>query len=233
MKTKVNEWKSGVGPILAKLQDIYAAVRDTFGEMGVGTEIIPWLSSDWRNFLVKKLKELGTEFVATQAVPKPPKIEPTVVELGEFDLNRGEKIATKLAGVTDAKYIGYQTPMVTDENFPDQRTGKVRVRASAVCFHQLMAQDGIEKWCARNRKVLALPRDGIDIARVSPRPALDNVMPLAMAGQFFVDTLGYRHALYFDPDGYERRLDDVWLHPDEPWNAYWWFLVLEELPSGA
>lgn len=229
MKSKVNEWKSSVGPLVARLQDLYAAVRDTFGEMGIGNEIIPWLAGDGRNSLVEKLKVLGAEFVATQAVPEPPKIEPTVVELGVCEIDRNQKIAAKLVAITDPKKIGYKTDWATDEKFPDARTGKVRVKASAVRFNQSMAQDAVEKWCADNKKILALPKDGIDIARVSPRPQLDNVMPLALAGQFFVGAGGLRAALYLDHLGGRRRLGGVWLRSGGRWHDYWWFLVLEEL----
>src|SRR3989338_7154972 len=131
-------------------------------------------------------------------VPLPP--TPTIVDLGVFELNRSETIAAKLAAITDPKALIYHTDWATDEKFPDTRTGKVRARASVVCFHRFMRQkgeDSVEAWCLKNKKVLALPKDGIDIAKVSPRPKLDNVMPLAMAGQLFVGVGGDRLALYF------------------------------------
>ena len=92
----------------------------------------------------------------------------------------------------------------------------------------------ITEWCKDNKKIRATPKEGIDLALVNLRPKLDKVMPLAMAGQFFVDTLGRRNALYFCLFGDERYIDSVWLHPRAQWHdVYWWFLVLEDLPSNA
>ena len=168
-------------------------------------------------------------------ISEPP--EPEVIDLGLFELNRSETIAAKLAAITDSKAVGYRTNWATDEKFPDTRTGKVRVRASAVCFRRpIMSQkgkDNVEAWCLKNKKILALPKDGIDIAKVSARPKLDNVMPLVMAGQFFVDANGDRSALYFNLNGNLRGLDVVCRSPGEQWCDFWWFLVLEELPLAA
>ena len=164
------------------------------------------------------------------------KIEPTIIELGEFEVDYDQSIAQKLKGITDAKCIGWRTDWATDEKFPDTRKGKKRYKVSAVNFGLLMSDEGdgsIAEWCANNKKIRATPKEGIDIAKVSPRPKLDNVMPLAMAGQFFVDARGYRNALYFDLRGDGRSLFYVWLYPHEQWDDYWWFLVLEELPSEA
>ena len=169
-------------------------------------------------------------------VPEEPKVEPTVIELGEFEADYGPSIAEKLKDVTDSKCIGWRTDWATDEKFSDVRKGKKRFKASAVCFRKNMPQEGVgsvETWCKENKKILASPKEGIDLAKVSPRPKLDNVMPLAMAGQFFVDADRDRRALYFRRDGAERHLGLVWLNPGERWAGHWWFLVLEELPSAA
>jgi len=175
-----------------------------------------------------------TMLTPPMAAPEEKKIEPSVVELGEFEANYGETIAEKLAGNTDPKRIGWHNRnWATDEKFPDARTGKKRYKASAVNFGRQMSEGGVAKWCADNKKTRATPREGIDLALESPRPKLDAVMPLALAGQFFVDADGRRHALCFDRDGGRRDLDGVWLRMGGQWVDYWWFLVLEELPSGA
>ena len=135
---------------------------------------------------------LPTPKLETKPTHEPPKPAPIVVELGIFEFDRDESILQKLAAITDPKAIGYRTPLATDENFPDARSGTVRMKASAVSFGKLMSQEDIEAWCAETKRILALPKDGIDIAKVSPRPKLDSVMPLAMAGQFFVDADGNR-----------------------------------------
>ena len=165
------------------------------------------------------------------------KIEPTIVELGELEVDYDPSIAQKLAGITDPKQIAWHNrEWATDEKFPDTRKGKKRYKVSAVNFGLLMSDEGdgsIAEWCANNKKIRATPKEGIDLAKVSPRPKLDKVMPLALAGQFFVDASGYRGALYFYLFGDRRGLYLVWLDPDERWSDDWWFLVLEELPSEA
>lgn len=160
-----------------------------------------------------------------------PKVEPKrIVELGEFIVDYNETIAAKLATVTDPKVIGWRTDWATDERFPDVRKGKKRYRASTVYFGQPIKQDTLEGWCRENKKILATPKPGIDLARISPRPKLDEVMPLAFAGQFFVSAGGGRRALYFSHGGGGRYLCLVWLGPGGQWHDDWWFLVLEELP---
>jgi len=169
-------------------------------------------------------------------VPEKPKPDPTIIELGEVEVNYDETIAEKLDGITDSKRIGWRTDWATDEKFPDVRKGKRRFKASAINFGRLMSDEGkgsIAEWCANNKKIRATPKEGIDLAKVSLRPKLDNVMPLALAGQFFVDQYGHRDALCFDRGGDERHLSRVWLGPSGLWDGRWWFLVLEELPSAA
>ena len=165
-----------------------------------------------------------------------PSLDPTIIELGEVEFNYDETIAEKLDGITDSKRIGWRTDWATDEKFPDVRKGKRRFKASAINFGRLMSDEGkgsIAEWCANNKKIRATPKEGIDLAKVSLRPKLDNVMPLALAGQFFVDQYGHRDALCFDRGGDERHLSRVWLGPSGLWDGRWWFLVLEELPSAA
>lgn len=169
----------------------------------------------------------------TLAPTEKPKFEPTVIELGEFEVNYDETIAKKLGAITDAKCIGWRTDWATDEKFPDSRKGKKRFKASAINFGRPMSDEDVALWCGDNKKIRATPKEGIDIAMVSPRPKLDNVMPLALAGQFFVDAGRYRFALFFHRVGGWRNLGDVWLGPDAQWDDCWWFPVLEELPSEA
>src|SRR3989344_5084449 len=166
-----------------------------------------------------------------------PKLEPTIVELGEFEVNYDETIAGKLAGITDPKCIGWHTASATDEHFPDARKGKKRFKASAISFSdRLMHDEDVEQWCKDNKKIRATPKEGIDIAHVSPYPKLGDVMPLKMAGQFFVDAHDYRCSLYFSDDGVEvkRYLNLDQRVPSVQCGVYSWFLVLEELlPSNA
>jgi len=174
---------------------------------------------------------------ALLALVAKPKLGPTIVELGEFEANYDETFAKKIAGNADPKRIGWHNrEWVTDERYPDKRTGKKRFKASAVNFGLLMPDEGkgsVAQWCKDNKKIRATPKEGIDLALVNPRPKLDKVMPLALAGQFFVSAGGRRGALCFGMYGGERDLSDVWLDPDGRWRGYWWFLVLEELPSEA
>ena len=170
---------------------------------------------------------------AHPALVEEPKLEPTIIELGEFTVNYDETIAKKLKGIKDPKAIGWRTDWATDEKFPDARKGTKLYKASAVHFGRLMPDEDVEQWCKDNKKIRATPKEGIDIANVSPRPKLDNVMPLALAGQFFVGANRDRRALYFYRLDAGRNLSFVWLIPGEQWRAYWWFLVLEELPSAA
>lgn len=180
---------------------------------------------------------LGTAAIQDLPPAKPveePKNEPTIVELGEFEVNYDETIASKIAGNADPKRIGWHNrEWATDEMFPDKRKGKKRFKASAVNFGKPMPDGNVEQWCEDNKKIRATPREGIDLALVRPRPKLDKVMPLTLASQFFMDADGDRVALYFRRGGDERRFNVVWLDPFEQWRGHWWFLVLEELPSEA
>jgi hypothetical protein len=175
----------------------------------------------------------GCPVFTLPAAAEPKKTKPTVIELGEFEVNYDETIAAKIAGNADPKRIGWNTDWATDQKFPDTRKGKKRYKASAVRFGKLMPDEDVEQWCKENKKIRATPKEGIDLALVSPRPKLDNVMPLTMAGQFFVDARRARGALCFDRRGVRRRLRGCWLGPSEQWGDGWWFLVLEELPSAA
>lgn len=64
---KASDWKP-VGQLVSKLQDLFAVVRDTFTEMGIGFDIIPWLVGDGKGVFVEKLKALGMEFNKTQRI---------------------------------------------------------------------------------------------------------------------------------------------------------------------
>ena len=180
---------------------------------------------------------LGTAVIQDLPPAKPvgePKNEPTIIELGEFEVNYDETIASKIAGNADPNRIGWHNrEWATDEKFPDKRKGKKRFKASAVNFGKLMPDEDVAQWCKDNKKIRATPKEGIDLALVNPRPKLDKAMSLAMAGQFFVDAGDDRGALCFDLDGDERGLSYVWLSPFGEWSGRWWFLVLEELPSEA
>jgi len=207
-----------------------------------------WGADEWAKLahhegLMRDVRKVLLGTAAIQDLPpaepvEEPKIEPTIVELGELEVDYYDpSIAQKLAGITDPKQIGWHNrKWATDEKFPDARKGKKRFKARAVCFHKNMPQKGdgsVEEWCKDNKKILASPKEGIDLAKVSPRPKLDNVMPLALAGQFFADASDGRLALCFSLFGDRRDLDSVWLRPDRQWHGDWWFLVLEELPSEA
>jgi len=170
--------------------------------------------------------------IAAFAIEKA-KSRPRVIDLGEFVVDYDETIAAKLLAVTDPKAVGWRTDWATDEKFPDARTGTKRYKASAVYFGRQMSDEDVETWCKAHGKKRATPKEGIDLARVSPRPKLDGVMPLALVGQFFVDADGDRDALYFRRSGDGRGLSYVWLFRGVRWDAHWWFLVLEELPLEA
>ncbi len=185
------------------------------------------------NVAVRFLKAIYSAFVSPPEVVGGPT---TIVKLGEFTVNYGETIAEKIADNTDPKRIGWcdrEWTIGVGEKFPDKRKGKKRLKASAVKFGRTMSDADIVKWCANNKKICATPKEGIDLALASPRPKLDNVMPLALAGQFFADAGGSRNALYFNHDSNRRALFSVWLRTGEQWDDYWWFLVLEEISSAA
>ena len=48
-------------------------------------------------------------------VPEKPKPDPTIIELGEVEVNYDETIAGRLAGIADPKCIGWRTDWATDE----------------------------------------------------------------------------------------------------------------------
>ncbi len=155
---------------------------------------------------------------------------PDIVELGEHLVHYDPTIAHKLD--SDAsECIYYERQWVSDEMFPDVRTGSRRYKASAVRFGEVMHDDDVAAWCAANKKICAWPKEGIDIIPATPRPKLDEVMPLALAGQFFVGGDGVNNVLYFDGDSKFRNLKFGWVGPKRLWGRGWWFLVLEEIPS--
>ncbi len=62
------DWKA-VGRFLALFVDACTLVRNTFTELRVGIEILPWLLDEGKDFFVEKcLKPLGKEFLATQRI---------------------------------------------------------------------------------------------------------------------------------------------------------------------
>ncbi|MCC7160267.1 hypothetical protein IT399_00860 [Candidatus Nomurabacteria bacterium] len=64
-----------------------------------------------------------------------------------------------------------------------------------------MSQEAIDKWASDNNKVLARPKELIDFSRAFPRPALDNDMPLAAPGQFWLSADGFRRFLSLRRNG--------------------------------
>lgn len=62
------DWKQ-IGQFFSVLLSVFTIIRDTFKEMQVGIEIIPWLVGDGREYFVEKfLKPLGTEFLSTRRI---------------------------------------------------------------------------------------------------------------------------------------------------------------------
>ncbi|QQG37539.1 MAG: hypothetical protein HYS26_02820 [Candidatus Kaiserbacteria bacterium] len=159
--------------------------------------------------------------------------EPTIVELGEFEVNYDETIASKLAGNADPGRINPHNEMWAPvEKFADPREGKKRFKASAINFGEPMLDQDVERWCEINKKVQAAPKEGIDIALASPRPKLDNVMPLVLSGKPSVSGSGCRSVLFFCLEGEARDLGVILLAPTQPWIGHQWLLVLEEIPEG-
>lgn len=149
-------------------------------------------------------------------------------------MNYDETIALKIVGNADPKRIGWDTGYATDNKFPDPRTGKIAYMAFAWHFGVWMPKDSLEASVEADGKILGTPKPLIDLAIYNPRPKLDDVMPLAAAGQEFVDALGDRYSLYLNPYGARRYLLDVRLGPGGEWLDDWLFLVLQELRrSGA
>lgn len=159
------------------------------------------------------------------------KPEPIVLELGEFEVNYDQSISAKMAHRLDPVRIGmYDGKGITDDKFPDSRKGKVRYAASAVCFRKNMLHKGegsLEEWCRENKKILARPKEVIDLAKNFPRPKLDHVMPLMIAGQFFAGARGGPHATCLGLWDGKRDLNSTELSSDGEWSDHWWFLVLE------
>ncbi|MEK7480301.1 MAG: hypothetical protein AAB665_03390 [Patescibacteria group bacterium] len=158
----------------------------------------------------------------TPAIVRPKKI----VELGELTVDYDETIAAKIAWNGDPKRIAWNTPLATDENFPDKNTGKIVYDASAWHFGVWMPKDVLKASVEAEGKILGTPKPLIDSAIRNPRPKLDNIMPLVAAGQEFVGARRHRYALYLDRHGGKRYLDFVLLDSDEEWVDRWLFLVL-------
>jgi hypothetical protein len=155
----------------------------------------------------------------------------TVVEIGEITVNYDVSIRETLAARKDIKSIGWATERASDEHFPCSRRGEQRFKAFAVRFGQAVSDDDIQKWCRNASRQLATPKDALQLAYDLLRPRLDDVMPLAIAGQSSLGTDSSRDMLYFDAHGVdERRLDVVSLALGAQWSKGWWFLILERLP---
>ena len=157
------------------------------------------------------------------------------VDLGQLTVDHNQTIAAKLAAITNPKCVACRTDWANDERFPDPLAGQETIlyAASAWHFGCSMPQDVLKASVEADGKILGTPKPLIELAVGNPRPKLDDTMPLVAAGQFFVDAGGYRRALHFELLGAGRYLDDVWLRSGIQWVDYWWFLVLEELPSEA
>jgi hypothetical protein len=151
-----------------------------------------------------------------------------IVRLGVFAVNYDESIQNKLRQTTDGLCIRYYTDLASDQFFPDNRTGSKLYRVAAVRFWFPIRQADLEEWCMRKDLILARPKDGIDLARARARPALDNVMPLVIAGQF----TERGDALYFCRSARKRILVASGLgreSVDRQWPVNRWFLVLEDV----
>jgi hypothetical protein len=62
------DWKV-VGQFLSVINNLHAVIRDTFKQMAIDVEIIPWLLGDGKEFFIEKfLKPLGAEFLANQRI---------------------------------------------------------------------------------------------------------------------------------------------------------------------
>lgn len=163
------------------------------------------------------------ETVAVTGLPGVASYDPAT-GIYRWEVDYDQTIAEKLA-VKDPSRIGWATDYATDEKFPDERCGKRVVTGRIWYPGKNMGQDDLPKKC---NGTLALPKELIDFARAFPRPAFDNDLPLAGAGQFWTNADGHRYYLCLDRGDAERRLSDVWLNPGEQLGDVWRFLVLDK-----
>jgi len=157
----------------------------------------------------------------------PPKIHP----LGQFNFDRNTSIDAKLAPLSKRNVT--KDALVSDEDFPDPRTGYANLTASAVCWDECPVYlDTVYKWCIENDMVLGLPKDMIDIVIARTMP--DSTMPLLAAGQFHVNNSGHYNALVLEHGLrpiHDRHLRSCNFPPGSPIDKRTWILVLEKQRS--
>jgi hypothetical protein len=164
-------------------------------------------------------------------------LPPITTEIGTFITDYDETIAAKLVrGSVDERCIGwYIEKEVSDELFPDDRTGKKHFLATTVYFPERgMSDEKLASWCEKNNKIVARLKEGIDLAITFPRPLLDKLRGVGIVGQRAAD-LEYQNSggwgLYLAPmgdmDKDRRRHLNRFGEPDCRWGGH--ILVLEEI----
>jgi hypothetical protein len=145
-----------------------------------------------------------------------------------FTVDYDQSIEGKLA-VRETDRIGWATEIATDTRFFDPRRGRRLVTARLVRFDEPVHPHRIEAWCEENGKVLAQPKDLIDLRQAYPSPALDDEMPIVALGRLWVDpelhSIGGALHLYRDANG--TGLHSTWLCPSATFGTNWRFLVLD------
>lgn len=92
-----------------------------------------------------------------------------VVDLGNFTVNYDETIDQKLAA---NPRTSWDRRFPTDQLFPDNRKGKATYAMSIVGFDEIMYPlDSVEKWCKKNKKKLASPKEALDLLKHDPGAA--------------------------------------------------------------
>ncbi len=165
---------------------------------------------------LRRIREAGLPAAPGVVVEKPTS-EPITICLGEFVVNYDETIAQKAEAATRTDgaappYIDWVNSfVVTDENFPDPRAGEKKFKAYAVCFGAEMpgeGENGLKAWCDKNKKILAMPKEGIDLAKAKlawPK----RMMPLMLPGQSALNHEGRYDTLCFRVPGGRLHLDFI------------------------
>jgi hypothetical protein len=145
-----------------------------------------------------------------------------------FTADYDQSIEAKLALGRESG-IGWATEIATDRRFFDQRRGRRLVTARLARFDAPVQPHRVEAWGEENGKVLAQPKDLIDLRRAFPSPALDDEMPILALGRLWVDpelhSIG--GALHLCRDGDGTGLHSAWLCPGAAFGVHWRFLVLD------
>lgn len=94
------DWKE-LGRFVSMIVDLFATIRDTFKEKGIGIEIIPWLLGRGKEEFISVLNDLGERFLSFFTPLSDEGAVNALVEAGKYDKARATAIVTAWRRLAD------------------------------------------------------------------------------------------------------------------------------------